>query len=789
MSSVSYDNNGSELFGKLCYPQIGEGDEPLKDLAKSLYTCLKTRLESKDHWYILDAGAGGGWFTSYFLIEFLKDDADNRPDTLHFYAVDTSPGMLECFRSRLNRIGNGSLRVELNKDLTHARYWVEKRKVDIEFIEKDILNLPHHHAKRFDAIFCFFLLQHIQPEPDGWRAGITALQSMLKKHGVVVLTEALGDHACWSYRFNTIRDFSHLCVTPIRQDYIHLIHKFLENSDKHRWFNYVRTVTASDVQAVVHYLENEGFHELCPANRGCDVPCKDGVDKSPFSAELNIDGTLGEWLEALGMGEDGTGIISRTPIFSIVPTTASSDQRREIAKEILIKFWSEKGHQLNDAIPMRDTYRLRVLQHLPSLAKKAILRPEGSTADQARELFSQLNIERAMHNQGDENILKAIKSSWEKDLTALIAYEIIRDPAVVLYLHWSLGSDDWFQDTPIAVKMSDPGGLRSILLFYSLADRLLKHKDQQKFHLSTFVFQNIPEKAVIEVLCLPESDSPLVDVHFRQDGSVGRIVFRVDPITATPDFIRVVERVSERVKADISSLGSRPAPNAPDYDVFDNLDISNMAENHSKVWFEGFQEEIQWYDPSRFNKLNGAIRNAFSAVANVRDSKAWLFKDQVLDSLTRSLVVISLLGYEKICQYPSRDSVDEKVVDHAEISYEVSAGGIIVYFSENTRIDRENVLEDLLNLRNRASYLGQHKAAAVREVREHALRSGVAAIMARNMSHNIGSHPLDYLLGLSTSSRTVYPDELLRYIKERMDFIADVTTHWRDLPWLERLTS
>ncbi len=33
----------------------------------------------------------------------------------------------------------------------------------------------------------------------------------------------------------------------------------------------------------------------------------------------------------------------------------------------------------------------------------------------------------------------------------------------------------------------------------------------------------------------------------------------------------------------------------------------------------------------------------------------------------------------------------------------------------------------------------------LKEIKPHALRSAVAAIMARNMSHNIGSHVLNYL--------------------------------------------
>lgn len=81
----------------------------------------------------------------------------------------------------------------------------------------------------------------------------------------------------------------------------------------------------------------------------------------------------------------------------------------------------------------------------------------------------------------------------------------------------------------------------------------------------------------------------------------------------------------------------------------------------------------------------------------------------------------------------------------------------------------------------------EESVIATANLKRHALRSAVSAIMARNMSHNIGSHPLDYFLSDVQSSRTYRDADIafLRYIKERMDFLAEITTHWRELPWLE----
>ncbi|MCX5799933.1 MAG: radical SAM protein [Candidatus Eisenbacteria bacterium] len=62
-------------------------------------------------------------------------------------------------------------------------------------------------------------------------------------------------------------------------------------------------------------------------------------------------------------------------------------------------------------------------------------------------------------------------------------------------------------------------------------------------------------------------------------------------------------------------------------------------------------------------------------------------------------------------------------------------------------------------------------------VLEQSLRSAVAAIMARNMSHNIGSHVLAGV-NMSDSSYGSSMKLFSRYLQERMDFIAGVTAGW-----------
>jgi len=60
----------------------------------------------------------------------------------------------------------------------------------------------------------------------------------------------------------------------------------------------------------------------------------------------------------------------------------------------------------------------------------------------------------------------------------------------------------------------------------------------------------------------------------------------------------------------------------------------------------------------------------------------------------------------------------------------------------------------------------------------HALRSAIAAIMSRNMSHNIGSHVLANIGTTTDIIKKAEIQSLEKYIQQRMDFIAQISTEF-----------
>jgi len=78
------------------------------------------------------------------------------------------------------------------------------------------------------------------------------------------------------------------------------------------------------------------------------------------------------------------------------------------------------------------------------------------------------------------------------------------------------------------------------------------------------------------------------------------------------------------------------------------------------------------------------------------------------------------------------------------------------------------------------------------QVFKHAIQSGVGTIMARNMSHNLGSHVLTTVATESTleSIHIKNSKNLYRYLQNRMDFIAQIATEfpqWTYPEWFVKL--
>jgi len=72
------------------------------------------------------------------------------------------------------------------------------------------------------------------------------------------------------------------------------------------------------------------------------------------------------------------------------------------------------------------------------------------------------------------------------------------------------------------------------------------------------------------------------------------------------------------------------------------------------------------------------------------------------------------------------------------------------------------------------------------EIKRHAIKSAISAIMARNGSHNIGSHVINRVVESIDSLNIQDHKYLFRYLQQRMDFVAQISTdfsQWSTPHW------
>jgi len=156
--------------------------------------------------------------------------------------------------------------------------------------------------------------------------------------------------------------------------------------------------------------------------------------------------------------------------------------------------------------------------------------------------------------------------------------------------------------------------------------------------------------------------------------------------------------------------------------------------------------------------------------------------------LARFLTQYSLIPeWQHAYHIPSKTILEThpEATNRAPRRYQKGSGGPIIV-SRGSLGAAVSSLSIATNLEYRVMSLNDWIRHGQSKVVEQALRTAVAAIMARNASHNTGSHGLAHLISDTLKANPSETKAFLAYIKARMDFVADVTTYWRTMPWLER---
>jgi hypothetical protein len=206
--------------------------------------------------------------------------------------------------------------------------------------------------------------------------------------------------------------------------------------------------------------------------------------------------------------------------------------------------------------------------------------------------------------------------------------------------------------------------------------------------------------------------------------------------------------------------------------------------------------------------------NVYNDILNVIK----IFEDKLIDTIIERIaepdvddnklnMILLMFNILKYNHYRVNLDPEEKEIEKSsnfpqQLKKEINA--IIDMKICNVTKDKQAILENLqfLRLLNYAYLNGMidgenynyHKGKEI--MRKHATKSAVAAIMSRNMSHNIGSHVLSFvkneLDGIEEINTQKYPisetanykntpylkgvSHLINYIQERQDFIATISS-------------
>jgi len=393
--------------------------------------------------------------------------------------------------------------------------------------------------------------------------------------------------------------------------------------------------------------------------------------------------------------------------------------------------------------------------------------------------------------QGDTE--EELYALWKKLFYYIIAYGIIENPIAILTISWDLVKGRWYPKTPFLVNKKYYDKFMDYILNYYFITRKLGN-----YKLTDSIYKDFPIKTILSYsFCDGElSKKPKVEVHLRRNGRLDFIKIRDIPAslikiegTGYDSSAYSMERKNknmlqeEFLKEEFFSCGDAG------YYIIDNDKITKAVEED-----QGLLERIKIdFNTPEFNSFKSSLKTLFEKLAIIEYEAQWSDVIGNVDNIAKSICISGYLAKDKfncLAHVPSYE-LDEFSVDAKNGQQkikEISTGGVLVHCGNKTKCHFD-LLRIILNMVNRSRSIVEHRNLVISTTKRYAIRSAVAAIMARNMSHNIGSHILarvdmdDYkrkLCSLKADLREkIYQEiftEFHKYLQQKSDFLAEIST-------------
>ncbi len=324
-------------------------------------------------------------------------------------------------------------------------------------------------------------------------------------------------------------------------------------------------------------------------------------------------------------------------------------------------------------------------------------------------------------------------------LISLIEYGVIKDPILVLMLGWfeSQKEGHWAKRSCAAIKDSPqlPSCLKAIIKHIirgGALTNLLLGKEK-----------GFPRKFNV-IFRFKDNGNKPVEFFFWKSGRLRKVEIYL-PIKNT-DSCQENKQNSNIIK-NIQNQG-----NYKGFYFYDNMDfIKKAEEKKAKNEKEELKDDkLQNY----LNELPEELCNKFKVFKDITSDELWEewkpdpdFYKNLINNAVNFYKIIKLTGVDIywLGYYLQPTHIREKYLNRDKIKkYEPTNTEIIIWGKEDTKVD-EDMIDTFASIITKSDGIYDWVEEGKLTMRQHALRSAVAAIMARNMSHNIGSHVLNYL--------------------------------------------
>jgi hypothetical protein len=377
---------------------------------------------------------------------------------------------------------------------------------------------------------------------------------------------------------------------------------------------------------------------------------------------------------------------------------------------------------------------------------------------------------------------------WKKLFYYLIAYGIIENPIAILTISWDLERGRWYPETPFLVnKKHYDKFVDYILNYYFITQKLGNYK------LTDSIYRDFPVKTILSYsFCDDESPKQTtVKVQLRRNGRLDFIKIRNIPTNLikidgydSSDYSNERKRgLEDGLEEKLVSCGDSG------YYIINSSDITRAVEN-DKALLDGINIS---FNESKFEVFKNRLTTLFEKLAIIEYEAQWSDVIRNAENIAKSICIAGYLAKAKFNSFahvPSYelDEFSSDANNEQQKIKEVSTGGVLVHCNNKTRCHFD-LLRIILNMVNRSKSIVEHRNLVISTTKRYAIRSAVAAIMARNMSHNIGSHILarvdidDYkrkLCSIKPDLREKIYQEIFRefhkYLQEKSDFLAEIST-------------